>query len=78
MWLAFDQISPGYPERGDLQAARICEVISGVHTTKRSRLRPLTDFLLRFGPKKVVRQTAQVIKMKLLAFKASFEEARKE
>ena len=64
-WLAFDRISPDYPERGDIQAALIATTVAN---RGRKKPLPLNDFLLKFGQSKVkerVSQSAIASKLKM-------------
>jgi len=45
-WLAFYSLAPFGPERGDLQAARVCQTLASVWTAKGATPPSLTDFLL--------------------------------
>ena len=50
-WVAFNQMSPGGHERGDIQAALISSTIANAMSGGRGRRAKVQDFMLRFQSK---------------------------
>jgi len=69
-WLAYDQMNPGEPERGDLQAAMIAMVVANAHKGKKGKPFEIKDFLLKFKDSAPVQKSAQEIKTKLTSWLA--------
>jgi len=67
-WLAFDLISPGEPERSDLQAAVIAMTVANAHKGKKKKPFALDDFILKFKSRMPTKKTAKEIKMKLTSW----------
>ena len=71
-WLAYDQISPGEPERGDLRSALVASVIANSQKGK-GRPYSISDFLLKFKTGKPTRKSAQEIKTKLKSWLSMYK-----
>jgi len=77
-WEAFNRISPGEPERSDLQSALICMVIANMLKGRKGRTFEIGDFLLRFKPKKVQARTQREIRLKFEQWRAMHQAWRKQ
>jgi len=75
-WMAYDEISPGDPERADLRAALISCTMANVMKTKKGRPLQIKNFLLKFDLP--ARKTAEEVKAKLLSWKAGLVGAVKK
>lgn len=69
-WIAYDQIEPIGPERGDLQAAIVASTIANVNRSSRSRAFTPDQFMPRFD-RKAVTQTPEEMLRVLRRFAAS-------
>jgi len=67
-WLVYDQMSPGDPERGDLQAAVVAMTIANAHKGKKGKPFEIKDFLLRFKDRRPVAKTPKELKIKLTSW----------
>ena len=65
--MAYESLSPGEPERSDLQTALIACTMANVMKGKRGRPFQIKDFLLKFDLPE--RKTVEEIKMKLALWK---------
>ena len=74
-WKAYNKISPGEPERSDLQTALMCMVYANVNKGRKGRAYTIQDFMLKFRPKKPVRRTAGEIAAKLKTWAAMHSSA---
>ena len=77
-WLAYDLISPGYPERGDLQTAVVAMTVANAHKGKKGKAYVLSDFILKFKNRTPAKKTAKEIKMKLVSWLSTFRRNSKE
>lgn len=81
-WMAYEEISPGDPERADLRAALIAHTVASCMAAKKGRRFKLKDFLLRFRKGPPQRKSAKDLKTKLIAWKtghnAQFEKDGKK
>ena len=66
-WMAFDRISPGEPERGDIRTALLAATIFNAHKGRKGKTASLDDFLLKFKRrvKKPTKKTRSEVKVKL-------------
>jgi len=74
-WLAYEEISPGDPERADLRAALISCTMANVMKAKKGKPLQIKDFLLKFD---LPRKTAGEVRTKLFSWKASLGGAVKK
>lgn len=78
-WIAYNQISPGGPERADARAALIACTVANATPRKGGRRYKIKDFLLNFGKQAApVRRKAEDIKAKLLHWKGMYDQGRKQ
>lgn len=63
-WLEYDRLSPGEPERGDVQTALLCSVVANF-LKARGKAFAIKDFLLDFEP---VTQSSKEAMHRLKAF----------
>ena len=73
-WMAYEQLSPGYPEREDAQAAVVAQTVYNMMRAK-GRARPLKDFLLNFRVPE--RRPAEEMMMTLLSWAKAMNARRK-
>lgn len=74
-WGIYDELDPGNPERGDVQAALICQTIYHMLRGKKSKPKPLKDFLLNFHiPEK---KSVKELKTKFTFWKTMFDAQQK-
>jgi len=66
-WTAYESLSPGEPERSDLQTALVACTVANVMRGKKGRPFRIKDFLLKFDLPE--RKTVEEIKMKLALWK---------
>ncbi len=72
-WIAFESTSPGYPERGDLQAALVSCSIARFSGAKKKY--NINDFLLKFGGP--VRKSIEELKVKFTFWKSMMNASNK-
>ena len=65
--MAYESLSPGEPERSDLQTALVACTMANVMRGKKGRPFQIKDFLLKFDLPE--RKSAEEIKMKLALWK---------
>ena len=75
-WLAYEEISPGDPERADLRAALISCTMANVMKAKKGKPLQIKNFLLKFD--QPVRRTVEEVKAKLFSWKSSLAGAVKK
>ena len=51
-WVAYEEESPGYPERGDLNAAFVCKTLVDVMSSKKGTRYSVQDFMPKFDKKR--------------------------
>jgi len=75
-WMAYDEISPGDPERADLRAALISWTMATVMKAKKGKPLQIKNFLLKFN--QPARRTIEEVRAKLFSWKAGMAGAVKK
>lgn len=71
-WVAFDRMSPGEPERSDLQSAMVASVIANSNKGKKGKPYGLDDFMLKFKKDDRVPVTGREIGVKLKSWLSQY------
>jgi hypothetical protein len=71
-WMAFYQIEPFGPERGDLNAAIVAQTVANRSRGKGERPYKLNHFLPRFGEKQEQRQSVDNMKATVARIKSAW------